>query len=574
MTEYSDKEPGSKGSSDDEPASKYPGNDIPAGKDPGGDEPAGKDPGGDEPNRKDPGGDEPDGEKPDSRWPRNLDVLILVILAVLFILVIMLRGLTPDYPPEEFFVQDQLIVSGPIEQVNQAIDSLEPGTVTRDRRLEFGQFPSSQWCPGLSVAEDAGQLLVTDLYSITGSDAKVAEVIQAIRSNDGQVTAEPNWVSGSPWEVEGSPWEVEGSPWEVEGSSAGPGESPRSVTAPAEADTFMQQWAWDAIEFTAPASPADVKPAGNGIRVGVFDTSPFEGKEESEPPWLTVLHPPPAATLPPSDRDKKSEIDVSDHGLFVAGLIHAAAPDSNIELIRVLGKDKRGDLFTLNQALFDFMGRVEGGEEIGGVINLSLGIRVPPTDTVGFEGLPRQVQSFQDLLALARCSGIVVVAAAGNNSANDSIPELANLPAAWSSVNGVSASNIAGGRACFSNQGDIAAPGGDGREPDNPRGQCRPRIAECDGPDCPFGVVGPVLNSESSIEYAFWTGSSFATPMVTGLATQVLEAGDGEFTPADVRAILECGANRTANRYLGAGVINVQRTLDECLQPLLEAAAE
>jgi subtilisin family serine protease len=525
---------------------------------------------------KEAGSKRPEDKKPAGKpLLRDLTVLTLIVLAMLFILFILLRGLSTPYPPAEFFIQDQLVVTGSNKEVAEAIKSLGSGTVISKTRLNFSELADSQWCPGLSIKSTTDEYLVSDLFTITVDKPDVAAAIETIRKSGAQVTAEPNWIDGSPWEVEGSPWEVEGSPWEVEGSTTASGESASALMAPAEDATFMQQWAWDAIGLSELSTlEEDIKSPTNGIRVGVFDTSPFATPEDSTYPWLTVLHPAPAATLPPSDKDKDSEIDVSDHGLFVAGLIKTVAPESNIELIRVLRKDKRGDLFTLNQALFDFMGRVESDREKGGVINLSLGIRVPPTDTVGFEGLPRQVQSLQDLLALARCSGIVVVAAAGNNSAGDDIPELANVPAAWSSVNGVAASNIEAGRACFSNQGDIAAPGGDGREPGQLTRRCRPRISDCTDPDCPFAVIGPVTNGTTSSDFAYWTGSSFATPMVAGLASRVLEEGAGDFTPADVRAILECGASRTANRYLGAGVINVSRTMTECLNPLLEQTAE
>jgi hypothetical protein len=52
--------------------------------------------------------------------------------------------------------------------------------------------------------------------------------------------------------------------------------------------------------------------------------------------------------------------------------------------------------------------------------------------------------------------------------------------------------------------------------------------------------------------------------MVSGLAARVLES-DNTLTPADVRAIIECGATWTQDQHLGQGVINVERTLKRCL---------
>jgi serine protease len=227
-----------------------------------------------------------------------------------------------------------------------------------------------------------------------------------------------------------------------------------------------------------------------------------------------------------------------------------------------LGDDNRGDLFTLNRALVDFIGHTVPLQPAGIVLNLSLGLRIPP-EAAGFE-LPDQVQSLRDIMAVARCLNVVVVAAAGNNSARVAAPEPPNLPAAWGSVIGVAASNQGNGRACFSNRGDVAAPGGDGRDPDDGAGMCEPRLASCQGPNCPYALIGPVLMPPAETGYSYWTGSSFAAPLVSGLAALVLEQADGRLTPADVQAVIECGA-RPGGRHLGSGVINVPRTLQQCM---------
>ncbi len=172
-------------------------------------------------------------------------------------------------------------------------------------------------------------------------------------------------------------------------------------------------------------------------------------------------------------------------------------------------------------------------------------------------------------MAAARCKDIVVVAASGNDSAKSSPPELANLPADWTPVINVGANNQGYWRSCFSNQGDIAAPGGDGRAHESGGdSKCSLKTSECKDPNCPYGVIGPILTEDEKIDYHYWSGTSFAAPMVSGLAARVLEAGEAagvDLSPADVQAIIECGATETGIRYLGAGVISATKTLSDCL---------
>lgn len=546
-------------------------------------------------------------EKPPNRFTRQYKMLnqfslenpgirfvLLIVLVGLVILVLVsqCRSLTerdgiaePPESPAEMFQADkyyrpnEIILTGSLEEINVAISSISGIDQESPTIISMGQsLDIPQTCPGLNPKFTAGSDFVIALYQTERDIVQTLEEIQTQIENESltNVSASPNRLVGSPDYPVGST-----STWEVK---------------PAKDNLFPNQWAFDSehIALFHNGNNDD----GDGVRIGIFDTSPdfgvniessSDGNNTPEQPvtvswvnWptpleLTLVYPP-GLSRPDSEAESAGKTkDLSDHGLFVTALVHAIAPDSTIELIRVLEDDNTGDLFTLNMALYDFIMATEQGEPT--VINMSLGIRIPPPKAE-FQIPTNEVESLRNLILLARCKNIVVIAASGNNSSESYPPELAHLPADWTSVIGVSASNKDNQRACFSNQGEIAAPGGDGGETIDPLLSCGPRIRECpEDTVCDYSVVGPVIPKPSNSEtnYIHWVGSSFAAPMVTGLAARVLDIAQetGLFlSPADVRAIIECGAKEAQipdgieghpDRYVGEGIINVRRTLTECI---------
>jgi subtilisin family serine protease len=507
-----------------------------------------------------------------------LGALILVVLnqlpwffllVLLLLLILLVWGLfqehsdEPKYPPEEFYIQDELIVRGPADQVSAAVAAANAAIgLNRIGRIDFGQLSDLvKNCLNDCSNIDFGDFVI-DLYTITGQEKDVAAAISAINRAVGRgsdVRAEPNWLSGRPWEPAGSGVD----PWDPTGSGEG-------VLVDADPELFMNQWAFKHIGLHDRTDNY----TGQNVRIGVFDTSPIENGEGNLPliPLAWVNQP---SQLQVEIIDKYRLLDVVDrdydlssHGLFTAGLAHAVAQNADIQIYRVLNDNNKGALYSLLQALFDFIlastkvEESEGQQRFGSVINLSLGIRVPP-DEAGM-ALPLEVQSLRDLLRAAHCAGIVTVAATGNNSANARIPEAANLPANWTEIIGVAASNFYRKIACFSNRGTIAAPGGDGVQskinPDGcvgATGLCRPNQ------DCEYGVIGPVLKNDSNTGFAFWSGTSFSAPMVAGLAACVIEKGRGHLSPNQVRDILECGAiDPDPETFLGVGIINIPKTMD------------
>jgi hypothetical protein len=541
-------------------------------------------------------------------------LLLLLIPAVL----ILEYDRPPRYWPRDFYAVDQVILTGTKDELDAAIAEIEVDNyVERIDVLEFDdELLKAPACSALNerYGGDDGQMIA--LYQITRRLTNPVEIIERIQEDQqvqgeqataalatgGEgaqqqaIRAEPNWISGQPWEIEGSPWEIEGSPWEIEGSpweiEGSPWEiegSPWEIEGSADEagaaeeeveaiDAFLNQLALALVKNVS--SDGNEDEAGEGeakgqdqppdeprVLVGVFDTSPFTtavGVSQTLPvTWLNkpadlqllVEH------LVPTDPSPR--INFNHHGLFVAGIVHAVAPNSDIQLVRVLDGDNKGDLFTLMKALNAFIAKAGGDTDA--VINLSLGMRLIPEEGEGYEELSRELGALRDVIAFAECSDIVVVAAAGNGSANKEKEKVldAYYPAAWPDVIGVAASNADNDRACYSNRGDVAAPGGDGHPK---KDDCRPLHYTCENVECKFGVLGPVYqNKKYKDGFAYWVGSSFSTPIVSGLAAKIQQQEPGLSREA-VRWIIECSAeNSSDDSDLGAGVIDVEKALGACM---------
>jgi subtilisin family serine protease len=490
---------------------------------------------------------------------------------------------------EEFYVEDQVLITGPVEKIDRVVETLasrlgeelhvelelaeggetDLGQLLQDPAGDRHIVPClEEFLPDLSACLE-GQLGMR-LYRIarlqTDDRPGLVEAVVTRINEEGRrdcVYSGPNWLTGYRYSAADGHYLTASSPYSAAGSPAwGPFGAGKLV------DDFWNQWALKRIGLIQNGMRATAR-CGQGVRVGVFDTSPFktEGRPVpagwGHPPLLTVVHPKVFADFPvpsPPTIDITAPPDPPDlgsHGLSVAGLVYAVAPHSDIYLYRVLDEYARGNLYVLCCALIEFMEGVLSNPDApnGGIINLSLGLTLPEgwQNEVGMES----VFALDFVLALAYCMGLTVVAAAGNESTRQGPAEPAEFPASQPYVIGVMASNYDDDRSCFSNEGNITAPGGDGYDC-GPGGEACMCPWEVEGIDLQqYGLVGPVLpNDKFPHGLAHWLGTSFATPLVSGMAALIREHHGGPHQAGVSGEIL--GHAKPGGPEIQGGIIDVQ----------------
>lgn len=291
-----------------------------------------------------------------------------------------------------------------------------------------------------------------------------------------------------------------------------------AITRGYETDYFDRQWGPGSIHATelwaAPGLPAGL----SGIRVAVVDT----GIDENNPEFAGRIVGGYNAVNP-----GQSFYDNEGHGTHVTGIIAASHADAGIKgiagtvlllSVKVLSADGSGT----NQSVADGIRWAAKPIADGGggadVINLSLG------------GWGRS-RAIQEAVDYALSQGVVVVAAMGNEYRYGTT----HYPAACEGVIAVGATRPDGTKASFSSEGpyiSVSAPG-----------------------DSIFSTIWTSAGSS----FAFWSGTSMATPHVTGLVALLL-AQDATRTPTMIRTLLEhyASAPLAWSKKLGHGVVNAR----------------
>jgi len=208
------------------------------------------------------------------------------------------------------------------------------------------------------------------------------------------------------------------------------------------------------------------------------------------------------------------------HGTHTAGIIAAATNNSRgvaavgwntrVMPIRVLGRGG-GSLYDL----------LQGVRYAAGLPN-DAGIILPrPADIINMSlGGGSYSQAAQDVFDQVRAKGIILIAAAGNESTRTP-----SYPASHDGVISVSALNISSTLAAYSNYGpyiDVAAPGGDSGDLDG------------DGySDRVWSTCGDDSSGTIEFNYAAYNGTSMAAPHVAGVVA-LMKAVRPTLTPGEL----------------------------------------
>ena len=406
----------------------------------------------------------------------------------------------------------------------------------------------------------------------------------------------PNWLASPASEYGGG-----GGPGSLPVPYAGdPGSAPYKINLPGEINKL-----WHPNEDER----------GRGVKVVILDTAPClhdltwayeryqkvnpRNRKKHHPLIESLLRPGGPFHLHPASKDdlfrmravhlRDHNYNMTDHGLFVAGIIHSIAPAAEIHLYEVLNSEGVGDLVTIYKALLDialeqYQLKLRGKEPLL-VVNCSLMLNIPlngdpafpntakliPTKNppivghrltdmdrplvelmkTGFSersGLP--IKAMCDLLSLLDSK---VIAAAGNDwRAGDAGRPQARMPASFESVQGVGAYPKDQNLNAFVNTGDyqaasysnlsddpdsvgIMALGGEAGEGKGVLGIYIGEFPPLD--ELTFGqriikclielLGGRYVEPRNKSDWAWWAGTSFATPIVTGSVAAVLSNPGG-----------------------------------------------
>ena len=239
--------------------------------------------------------------------------------------------------------------------------------------------------------------------------------------------------------------------------------------------------------------------------------------------------------------NKEDASDDNGHGTHVAGTIAQStnngygvtgiAYEASIMPLKVLSGSGGGTIADIAEAI------KFAADNDANVINMSLG-------GGGASSM------MEEAIKYAHNQGVVIVAAAGNESSNSS-----SYPARYPDVISVSATNAAGDKTGYSNFGagvDISAPGGEGMNESGSIWQY---------------TINPDPNLPEESTFAGFQGTSMAAPHVAGVAALIRSTGVD--TPDEVRDILLQSARKVDEDHLnhfGSGRLDANAAVQLALK--------
>lgn len=271
----------------------------------------------------------------------------------------------------------------------------------------------------------------------------------------------------------------------------------------------------------------DTTKGSSNVVIAVLDTGVESSHDDLRPKLLQGCD----VTGSPTDTSCGTNTeDVHGHG---TGVAETAAASTNERVgvagvcwnckvlpVKVLGDGGGGTVEDMVQGLMFARNYARQNPSKRVIVNLSLGRECNSSGPTRTE---------QDAINLAWESGLLIVASAGNSGNN-----LRQCPASADNVIAVSATTSSDSKASFSSYGsfvDIAAPG-----------------------VSIYNAIGTADRPGSY--YTYWSGTSFSSPIVSGVAGLVWSA-DMSLTNAEVERVLKDTAeNIGSSSYFGDGRVN------------------
>jgi len=329
---------------------------------------------------------------------------------------------------------------------------------------------------------------------------------------------------------------------------------------------YNLQWHYPAINLPQAWDITTGTPASGDVIVAIIDTGVFLEHSDLSGKLTTgydfISNPANSndgdgIDASPDDPGDDTQIGNSSwHGTHVAGTV-AANSNNNAGVagvswgarlmpLRVLGT-QGGSTFDIAQAIRYASGLSNDSNtlpaQIADIINMSL-------------GGPGNSQTMQNTVNAARTAGVIVIAAAGNDSSSTLF-----YPASYNGVVSVSATDFQNSLAPYSNFGsriDVAAPGGD-------------QSANLNNDSFGDGILSTLVetvNGNRTSSFVFYQGTSMASPHVAGIAA-LMRAVYPELTPDEFDSALMSGAltNEAGapgrDDIFGYGIIDALKAVQE-----------
>lgn len=485
------------------------------------------------------------------------------------------RKLAFETETDQPYLKDKVIITGALSDINHVKKMID----TTD--LSTGDKPIVKF--PINFFSQNQPIVIAEYMLINGDvETYVNTFNDFVRTDNNDKKfppfAEPNYIIREPrrFTTSGDPGSSN-----VEVDAAAP-----PVIADIKYKDFLNQWAFHQGQEYLHPDPSQ----GEDITIMVFDTSPLNSGE-----FLVELAAPNhkygsrgperydlCVSAPISQHNGFSKSIFDSHGLFVTNLAHAVAPESRLVLVQVLQStgengdvEIKGDVFTLLNLMELYLNHATSQEQKV-VVNLSLGFDFSVDNLDDNDFLADQIDLAKNRLEnFAKCdcspifkpdmisepdvssipvfsmhlllyslwndarSNIVYIAAAGNDGKNvsQSPGDYPYFLSVAGSERNLQDGSIPETKSCFSNAGDLIAPAGRGKTDGE---DCVINLAEdCVEPfECSSALTSLLLEAGGKAKFGYWAGTSFSTPLVSGLAAKLF-AQTHDIKSDEVRCLID-----------------------------------